>query len=356
LDPTGDLELPYREWDDGGPVPVLSISDKWARRPLVIVTSARWHRGRRIDRMGARQPEIRTMYGVGSLQERADAVELWVGVGPVGITQVITAVEPRTFFALTFVASWLIWIPLVASRFGIGPLTLPSGTITLVGFLGVLMPATVAIVLTARREGRRGVGRLLGRLRIWRVGWRWWAAAVAVPAGLVALVGAIWASVGGQPPIEAVDLTAAGAVAVSVVFLLVASVGEEIGWRGVALPGLEQRTTALRASVVLGLLWSAWHLPFWLLQSSYDEHGAGYLVLNFLLILPSTVYITWFFNHSRFSILLPVAFHVAFNVANVAWLPVTGVIGPFVLLIAAEWVLAALVVRGLDVPGDAQAR
>lgn len=42
------------------------------------------------------------------------------------------------------------------------------------------------------------------------------------------------------------------------------------------------------------------------------------------------------FNHSRFRFLLPVAFHVAFNAMNVAWLPVTSAILPFVLLIAAE--------------------
>lgn len=261
----------------------------------------------------------------------------------------ITGVRPRTFFATTFLLSWLIWIPLVASRFGLGPLEIPAGTSSLLGLLGVLMPATVAVVLTARGEGRAGLGRLFGRLRIWRVGWRWWAAAVVVPTGLLVAIGLAWGWAGGKPPIEVVDI-AAGAVVVNIVFLAIASLGEEIGWRGVALPGLQQRSTALRASIVLGLLWATWHLPFWLLQDSYDQFGAGYLALNFLLVVPSTIYITWFFNHTRFSILLPVAFHVAFNAVNVAWLPVTGVIVPFALLIAAEWVLAALVVRRLGVP------
>jgi membrane protease YdiL (CAAX protease family) len=268
----------------------------------------------------------------------------------VAIPFALTTVHPRTFFLATYLASWLIWIPLVASKYDIGPISIPTGTSSLLGLLGVLMPATLAIALTARREGRGGVGRLLGRLRIWRVGWSWWAAAVVVPPALLTGIGLAWALVGGSPRIEVVDVLSVGALIVNVIFLLIASLGEEIGWRGVALPGLEQRATALRASVILGLLWAAWHLPFWMLQDVFDQFGAGYLALDFLFIVPGTIYITWFFNHARFSILLPVAFHVVFNAVNVAWLPVTGVIVPFALLIAGYWVLAALVFRHLDVP------
>lgn len=94
----------------------------------------------------------------------------------------ITSVRSRTFFLLTYPCSWLIWTPLVTSHFEIGPIAIPEGTSNLVRLFGVLMPATVAIVLTARGEGRARVGRLLGRLRIWRVGWQWWTAAVVVPS------------------------------------------------------------------------------------------------------------------------------------------------------------------------------
>jgi hypothetical protein len=70
-------------------------------------------------------------------------------------------------------------------------------------------------------------------------------------------------------------------------------------------------------------------------------------VLSWLIWIPR-VYITWFFNHARYSLLLPVAFHLSFNVLNVVWLPVTSNIAAFGLLIAAEWVIAVLIARHLE--------
>jgi hypothetical protein len=96
----------------------------------------------------------------------------------------------------------------------------------------------------------------------------------------------------------------------------------------------------LAASAILGILWAIWHIPFWLLLDTFDQYGTSYLVLNFLLVLPLNFYITWFFNHGRSSLLLPVASHVVFNVVNTIWWPVTLSIGAFTILIVAEWIVA----------------
>jgi membrane protease YdiL (CAAX protease family) len=137
------------------------------------------------------------------------------------------------------------------------------------------------------------------------------------------------------------------ALFVNVLLLALATLGEEIGWRGVALPALQQRQSPLAASAILGLLGGIWHLPFWLLLDTFDQFGVGYLALNFLLVLPMTAYVTWFYNHTRGSLLLPVAFHLAFNIVNVAWLPVTTSIGAFALFIAVLWGVAFLVLPHL---------
>jgi membrane protease YdiL (CAAX protease family) len=145
----------------------------------------------------------------------------------------------------------------------------------------------------------------------------------------------------GLQPLDALAIVAA------TLMLLLATLGEEIGWHGVGLPGLQQRSPVLASALALALLWATWHLPFWFLLDSLDEYGAGYLVLNYLFIVPLALYSTWFFNGARFSLLLPVAFHVTFNVVNTALLPVTLDPAAFAILIALEWVVALAVLPAL---------
>jgi membrane protease YdiL (CAAX protease family) len=261
-----------------------------------------------------------------------------------------TKVHPRTFFILTYLLSWLIWIPLDLSHFGIRPFHISEGLSSIVRLLGVLMPAIAALILTSRTGGQREIRSLLGRLAIWRVGWSWWAAAVLVQPILLVGAGLAYNWIWGNP---AVTLITGGTIAtfiINIIFLAIATLGEEIGWRGVALPGLQSQRNAFKSSLILGFLWAAWHIPFWLLLDSFDQFGWTYLVLNFLFILPGTFYITWFFNHSRSSLLLPVAFHLSFNIVNTALFPVTSTPAAFTLFIIIEWAITLLIIRRLEPP------
>lgn len=258
------------------------------------------------------------------------------------------AISPVSFFALTYLLSWLIWVPLAMSHFAVGPLRVSEQTSGIVRLLGVLMPAVAAILLAAWSGGRGAVKALLSRLALWRVGRRWWLAAVLVQPLLLVLAGLIYNVFSGSSAIAVTSPASAGALIVQVIFLLIATLGEEIGWRGAALPALQQRSSAVKASAILGFLWATWHLPFWLLLDTFDRFGFGYLALNVLLVFPMTFYVTWFFNHSRASLLLPVACHLTFNIVNTALAPVTTNLGAFGILIALEWALALLVLPRLE--------
>jgi uncharacterized protein len=255
------------------------------------------------------------------------------------------------FFGLTYLLSWMIWIPLTLSHFGIGPLHIPEGISAIVRLFGVLMPSVAAMILTWRAAGSAEVKKLLGRLKIWRVGWGWWAAAALVQPALLLLTALVYNLFWGNPPVTPSPIGSASALIVNVFFLLIATLGEEIGWRGVALPGLQAKHTALVASLVLGLLTAVWHIPFWLLLDTFDQFGINYIILNFLMILPLTFYLTWIFNHTQSSLLMAVALHVTFNIVNTALLPVTINIGAFSLFIILEWILALLIIRRLE-PAD----
>ncbi len=257
-------------------------------------------------------------------------------------------VPPRAYFVLTFVLSWAIWIPLTLSRYAVWPLAIPEGVSAIVRLLGVLMPGVAAVLLTARAGGGSAVRRLLARFAIWRVGWRWWAAAVLVQPALLGLTALVHNILRADVPLRPIPFAGWGALIANLVFLTLASLGEETGWRGVALPGLQARRSAVVSSLILGLVWATWHLPFWILLGTAEQFGLGYFALNYLGFVPLTFYVTWFFNHSRAGLLLPVVFHVVFNMVNVVWLPVTSSVQAFMLLIVAEWAVALLLVRRLE--------
>lgn len=247
--------------------------------------------------------------------------------------------RPGKYFLLTFLLSWAIWIPLVWVRLGVGSLRLSETAISLLSFPGVLMPATAAILLTARNHETR---RLLSGLALWRVPWTWWGVAVLVQPALLLLVSLVYTLYFGKAPVELLEQPPLAMMIVNMLFLLLATLGEEIGWRGVALPALELRHNALRATCILGGIYVTWHTPYWLIVGTLDKAGLLYILLNALFAFAITIYVTWFFNGARFSLLLPVAFHVTFNIVNVSIFPVTANVTAYGILIVCEWLIALL--------------
>ncbi len=115
------------------------------------------------------------------------------------------------------------------------------------------------IALAQGREGFRELGKRLTRLRI-RGGLVLFIFLAPVALALAALaVG--WVAGG----LQAIDYAPLVPFALAIPFLLhlliFTGLAEEIGWRGYALPELQRRHTAERASWILGIAWGLWHLP-----------------------------------------------------------------------------------------------
>ena len=232
-------------------------------------------------------------------------------------------VSPRTFFVLTFILSWLIWIPHVLIRWGFISVQLSPTAGMLLSFLGVLMPAISAFILTAR-VGQ--AGSLLSRLLLWRVNWKWWLAALGQTV-LIFVTYLAYRIIFGSPPVAFIAQSSTSGLLVNIVFLLLATLGEEIGWRGLALPTLERRFNALTSSLILGVVYVTWHTLYWLAIGTVQQFGWFYMLLNYLFVFPMTLYVTWFYNRGRFSIL-----------------PVTSNLLAFEIFIAFEWIAALLLI------------
>src|SRR3712207_3656020 len=163
---------------------------------------------------------------------------------PSRITTTTRAFPLVAFFVLAYALSWLILVPA-----GLGLLPDSAGVLV---WLPPFGPAVAAFVVTALTGGRPAVGQLLRRLVQWRVGIRWYLLVLfAIP--LVELMGAF--AVLGKVPFE--DLAQnwpvifTGYLPAVLYVAVFTGMGEEPGWRGFALPRLQDRHGPLLATAFL---------------------------------------------------------------------------------------------------------
>lgn len=94
--------------------------------------------------------------------------------------------------------------------------------------------------------------------------------------------------------------------------------GEEVGWRGFALPRLQFKVHALSASILLTVIWALWHLPLFFYRPGYTTmEWTGMLGWVFSL-LTGSILLTWLYNSSRASILICAVFHSTIDIAFTA--------------------------------------
>jgi membrane protease YdiL (CAAX protease family) len=160
------------------------------------------------------------------------------------------------------------------------------------------------------------------------------------------------------------DTANAGRVALvyplSVVAIALAGGGqEEFGWRGYALPALQDRWSALTASVAIGVVWAVWHLPAFVFAVPGYTGSFG---LYTLLVVGVSIVFTWLYNNTDGSILLAMLLHGGVNAASGLGAlfvedPSTVAVSPYVILVPAVWaVAAALLARyGHETLSDAAA-
>jgi hypothetical protein len=213
------------------------------------------------------------------------------------------------FFALTYIVTWTCFIAAVALS-GSPPSGAPlrPGLRALI-LLGTFAPSLVALGLTARSEGGAGLRALLRRLFEWRVSARWYVFAVGYMASIKLAAALVYRLVTGIWPRFGHE--AWYVMAAAIVFLTWVQAGEEIGWRGYALPRLAARFGLARASIVLGVIWACWHLPLFFLAGA-DKYGQSFPVYA-LQVTALSVAIAWLYWHTQGSLLLVMLMHAAIN-------------------------------------------
>jgi membrane protease YdiL (CAAX protease family) len=242
------------------------------------------------------------------------------------------------FFVLTFAFTWLAWIAAFALD---GPLR------NAVFLLGVFGPAIVALLLTARSGGGGAVRSLLRRMGRFRVAAGWYVFAVGYliatklfAAVVLRLATGTWPKFGDEPW---------WLMALGTVFSTLPQAGEEIGWRGYALPRLAERCGLGPASLVVGVLWAAWHLPLFFLPQA-DSYGQSFPVY-LLHVTATSVAMAFLYWRTGGSLLLVMLMHAAVNnTTGIVPAAVPGASNPLSfqgssvawLTVIASWAIAAV--------------
>lgn len=218
-----------------------------------------------------------------------------------------------TFLILTFLWTWLWWIPLAISLKGEMTTNIPL-TLSMV-LIGAFGPTLSAIFVTWAQGGVNGVMALLKRIFYWGVSWWGYLVLLVLPPLLwfLTMVAArLFISINTQ--ITAPWLLFPLSLLSS---LLGGPIAEEVGWRGFLVPNLQKRANALVTGVLVGVLWAIWHFPVFYVQGialAIAETGQPLAMLRYLLTaVPVGILFVWLFNNTRGSLLISILFHASLN-------------------------------------------
>ena len=252
--------------------------------------------------------------------------------------------RPVLFFTLTYLFTWIFWIPAAF---------VPADTGALLMLAGLAAPAVVSTLFVVR-SGSDALKRDLKvkLVGLYKVKWSNVFAAVGLFAVIVAASILLSLAFGQKADQFAFteDFSFTGVGIGSALFtILIASVIEEVGWKGYCEDSIGNYMNWFLESLVFGAIWSFWHFPLLFIRGTYQAGltvNPLYVVNFFVSGIPLGFIITWVYLASDRSILACMIFHlfVNFMQEKIAMTPETKCVETIVVTIAT----AVIVIRNRD--------
>ena len=213
--------------------------------------------------------------------------------------------HPALCFSVFIVLWTWIFMAVVIAFVPIDPVEGPQFVhVALVFF--VASPSVFGFIFTRLVDGKAGVRALLARAGRWRVNPIWYAASLLLIPAVIGVSVLIRGLLGAD--LAGLDLL--GNLAFAVPISLLAAVMEEFGWRGFMLPRLLKRGSALKAALIVGVVWALWHAPInYLGLSKYGMQALPILFALVILPIAQTVIMVWIHNSAKQSMLMMILTH-----------------------------------------------
>lgn len=251
---------------------------------------------------------------------------------------------------LMFLYTWTIDL----SNSGVLPFKVPFVVALTLGWGFIL----VSLLKTGLTLGKEETAKLLKRFLLWRVDWKWWITALLLLPALqfASVLLTSWLTHTptdfSHPMIRDIVPLDAPLLMLVIPWILfeVLTNGEEMGWRGYVLPRLQAKYNALVSSLIVGVIWSVWHLPKFLGSGGNSDKSFIWFTVAHLGL---AVLYTWLYNNTRGSLLMTTLFHATQNTAGML-LPVSfaapGGLDRNVIIVL--YVVAAVIVTAVAGPAN----
>jgi membrane protease YdiL (CAAX protease family) len=221
--------------------------------------------------------------------------------------------EEYFFIFITYIFSWLIWIPLLLNKqFNLNIFTVPFQF-----YLASFGPLIGAILTKAIFGKKNELKNWFKRVLSFSFNKKWLVIALMLPIIYFA-IGYIaqYIFTGSLLDISKIGLTSKlpnfNALQVLLILIFTFGIGEEMGWRGYLFPNITKRYNKITASYLVTLIWALWHLPAFFFNPIYMEMGLG--IIGWLISLTfGSVLLGYFCEKSNYSIVPVLLWHAGFD-------------------------------------------
>jgi membrane protease YdiL (CAAX protease family) len=251
-------------------------------------------------------------------------------------------------FALTLLGA----LPLLIQGVGLKEISSSTRHLSLI-LTGMLVtscsPTLAALVVTGLYPGAGGIRSVTRQVRRWRISFAWYVIALAGPVILLLAAEVVSALSRAAMPARWMILPSFSGPGGLPFIIFGSLLAEEPGWRGFAQPRLQMRLGALAASIVIGLLWSTWHLWYVILPGGFSNVTGTDAVATYIRLTSTAVVYAWMYNSTDGSLLIAMLAHLGHNLAA-SLIPAASDRGRQHLLNALAYLLTAVVVVAITEP------